>query len=280
MKDRNTGERLNKILNCMLYIIIGLVIGFVLFGPREIIERVTIDTVAIKEKRDITPPVEDLTRQNLLDKRAEKIIYVDAGHGFDLIEYGYSGEYGSTTEGAVGEAEYAALITEDVIKRLEEDGYTVMRIEDLWYNGKRGNRKSFGNSGRYNLFMHSDCDMMIQMHYDDAEDISLSGGHVIYGENSFGSRKLAEGIIHNWKLQGLRLNEQYVESDYVSRRQDLTVYSTVSDRPIILVECGFGAREESADYYYLRQRETKDKIAEAITQGVNEYFGLMEHTCD
>ena len=273
-------NKIKEILISLGYILLGFVIGFLVFGPREIIETVIIDTVELKETREVTPSVMDLTRNDLLNARRSKLIYVDAGHGFDLETHGYTGEKGSTTEGEIGEAEYAALLSEDLIKRLEEEGYTVKRIEDLWLKGERGDRESFGNKGRYDLFVNSKCDMMIQIHYDDSEDLSLSGGHVIYGDKSFGSKKLAEGVIHNWKIQGLRLNNQYENTDYISERTDLTVYSKVSNKPIILVECGFGAREDFEDYYYLRQRETKDKIVTAITDGVNEYFGLVEHTCD
>ena len=236
-------NKVNKLLNCILYLIIGFTLGYFIFGFTNNIEHVVIDTVAIKEERDITPTVEDLKKEELLEKRKEKIIYVDAGHGFDLLEYGTGDIYGSTAEGAFGEAEYTALISKDVEKRLKEEGYTVKTIEDLKLNGVKGNRESFGNKGRYELFMASNCDMMIQMHYDDSEDISLSGGHVIYGDSSFGSRKLAQSIVHNWQIQGLRLNDMYYDTDYVSRREDLTVYNKLSDRPIILVECGFGAKK-------------------------------------
>ena len=174
-----------------------------------------------------------------------------------------------------GEADYAALLATLLEERLELEGYQVKSIEDLWYDGKKGSRELFGNSGRYNLFINSDCSMMIQIHYDDSDNLSLSGGHIIYGSTSYGSKDLAECIIHNWKIEGLRLNEQYVDTDYIARRNDLTVYNKVSDRPIILVECGFGAKEESPDYYYIRQKETKEKIVEAITEGVNDYYGLV-----
>ena len=80
-------------------------------------------------------------------------------------------------------------------------------------------------------------------------------------------REILEGIPDESNIE--------VDTDYIARRNDLTVYNKVSDRPIILVECGFGAKEESPDYYYIRQKETKEKIVEAITIGVNDYYGLV-----
>lgn len=268
---------LKRLLSYRTYIyciLLGLLIGY-LVGKRKVVEEVTIDNIAIKENRAPEYDISKMEKEEILEERSNKIIYVDAGHGYNIEKYGRTGEYGGTTEGAKGEADYAALLATLLEERLELEGYQVKSIEDLWYDGKKGSRELFGNSGRYNLFINSDCSMMIQIHYDDSDNLSLSGGHIIYGSTSYGSKDLAECIIHNWKIEGLRLNEQYVDTDYIARRNDLTVYNKVSDRPIILVECGFGAKEESPDYYYIRQKETKEKIVEAITEGVNDYYGLV-----
>lgn len=260
-----------KYIYCIL---LGILIGY-LVGKRKVVEEVIIDNIAIKENRETEYDIGEMEKEDILEERSHKIIYVDAGHGYNIEKYGRKGTYGGTTEGANGEADYAALLATLLEERLEIEGYQVKSIEDLLYDGKKGSRELFGNSGRYNLFVNSDCSMMIQIHYDDSDDLSLSGGHIIYGSTSYGSKDLAECIIHNWKIEGLRLNEQYVDTDYIARRNDLTVYNKVSDRPIILVECGFGANEKSPDYYYIRQKDTKEKMVEAITIGVNDYYGLV-----
>lgn len=200
-------------------------------------------------------------------------VYVDAGHGFDTKTYDKSWKYGFAEFGAVGEADYVFGLSNLLVDELKKQGYNVKTLSDFEIDGKKASREFVGNSGRRDLFIDSDCNIMIQLHYDASDDITCRGGHVIYSPMSLGSECLAYSIVRQFQLDNLRLNERYAETDYISKRDNLSVYNKFIEKPLVLVECGYGC-EGALDYRYLHDDEVKQRLVKAITKGVNDYFSI------
>lgn len=208
-------------------------------------------------------------------KRHEKKIYLDAGHGFNLELYGKNNLYGFCTEGAFGEADYAQKIVDQLTIILENNGYQVYHIDDLYLNEVQGNRESFGNCGRKELFKNSDADIMIQIHYDYNENSQYSGGHIIYSDNSKNSYQLAYSIINELIQNQYRLNDCYKNTSYLSDRNELSLYSGSLNKPAILIECGFGS-PGAADEDYIRDIGTKTILFYSVLNGLDNYFDIIE----
>lgn len=260
---------IRKILEIIVYISLGIAFG--LF--------ITLATT----KPDNTVYTYDLVINNVSENNVEvveeevnsvslkPIIYVDAGHGFDIDMYGKNWKYGFAEYGAVGESRYVQELALLLRERLEQEGYTVKFLSDFYVYEGKASRDFIGNTGRRDLFSASNCDMMIQLHYDASDDITSRGGHIIYSPKSLGSELLASCIVDEFKVRKLRLNEMYKETNYISKRDNLSVYNKLTYKPLILVECGYGC-EGALDYKYLHEDLTKNKLVDAITAGVNKYY--------
>lgn len=199
------------------------------------------------------------------------IIYIDAGHGCLNNSYKINKAFGFTSEGAKGEAEYVLSFSEDLIERLkDEDKYTIYDIGDISLRGVSGSRELFGNSARIDGFIKSDADIMIQIHYDDSNDKTLSGGHIIMNSTMGDSEILARLIVEEMRENELRINDEYYE-DGLSNRWDLTLLSRRTKKIVLLIELGYGVPGKM-DYEYLRDEEIREKLMKSIIDGLNEYF--------
>ncbi len=197
-------------------------------------------------------------------------IYVDAGHGCDFNSSGGENPYGFTSEGAEGEALYAGGFCNHLINsfnytdRYEAAGISAFTLPD----GTQGDRGLFGNTGRRDLFINSDCDIMIQIHYDCSSDPNDTGGHVIYSHNSKDSAFLARCIAGKMEENGLRLLNRI--DGHVSERHELSIYQQPTSKPIILIEVGFGTQGQ-LDHDYIRDKEVKKLFYKSIIEGCDLY---------
>ena len=198
-------------------------------------------------------------------------IYVDAGHGCKYTSSESENPYGFTSTGAEGEALYAGGFANHLINSFNHtDRYEAVGISALTHpDGTVGDREIFGNSGRRELFVASDYDIMIQIHYDFSQKPEDTGGHVIWSKNSKDSGILAYKIAKAMEDNGLRLCERV--ENHISERNELTIYQEYTDKPIILIEVGFGT-ENQLDHDYIRDKPTKRLFYKSIIEGTDAYL--------
>jgi len=200
-------------------------------------------------------------------------IYADAGHGCLYQTAQTKGPLGFAAVGASGEAAYTSAFTQYYIQATNMAGTAkVKAISDLKLNGVQGSNLTFGNTGRTKLFNASNCDAMIQFHYDKVTTDSTGGAHVIYSNNSANSIMLAYCIATAMKSAGCRMNDYYPMN--ISERHELSTYSVPTSKPIVLIELGMGVPGET-DADYLRDPANIQMIVNAINQGVANYKALI-----
>ncbi len=202
---------------------------------------------------------------------AKTKIYVDAGHGCAYQSSGEAGPYGFTSCGANGEALYVGGFSNHLINsfnhtdRYEAAGISALSLPD----GTVGDRELFGNTGRRDLFMYSDYDIMMQIHYDYSGDSHDTGGHIIWSHNSKDSGVLARCIANRMEENGLRLLDRV--DDHISERHELSIYQEPTNKPIILIEVGFGT-DAQLDSDYIRDKQTKKLFYKSIINGTDDYI--------
>lgn len=271
---------LERLLCIVLGLSLGLSIAFVSCMPTKSGSKVKDVSENNEQQKEIiscekpTIEIEDTEiSDDCATEKSKYIIYVDAGHGFDVETYDKRWKYGFAEFGAIGEADYVEELSLLLKERLQEEGYKVKLLSDFEIDGVQASREFVGNTGRRDLFKNSNCNVMIQLHYDASDDITCRGGHVIYSPMSVGSEKLARCIIQEFKYNNLRLNSMYDKSDYVSKRDGLAVYNRFINKPLVLVECGYGC-VGALDHNYLNKVETKQKLVDSIVFGLNDYFSI------
>lgn len=197
-------------------------------------------------------------------------IYVDAGHGCLYNSSSDENPYGFTTKGAAGEALYVGGFANHLINSFNyTDRYKAVGISALSLpDGTVGDRELFGNSGRRELFMASDYDIMIQIHYDASDNPYDTGAHVVYSVTSKDSAFLARCIARKMAENGIRMNARY--DGGVSERHELSLYQEPTTKPMILIEVGFGKKNQ-LDYDYIRDKEVKKLFYKSIIEGCDDY---------
>ena len=201
-------------------------------------------------------------------------IYIDAGHGCRINGIDLNATFGWTTEGAVGEADYTKMFSAKLIDALKsQTDYDIYEIDDMELYGIKGSRELFGNSARRDSFNESDCDILIQIHYDDDTSKTISGGHIIYNSNIKNSYLLSKCILEKMEKYKCRINYDYYENG-LSDRNDIAMLSyNKGEKPIILLELGFGAK---ADYDYLRDENVQNTLIRCVVEGCEDYFDKVE----
>ena len=268
----NLNDKYYNILERIVCILVGFALGmyFAVLSNMSVYEDNKVDLTSTIN-RDLSLDKVDIEVNNNKSRQSKYVIYVDAGHGFDINEYNRDWKYGFCEYGAIGESEYVEDLAHILKERLEVEGYVVKLLSDFEIEGQKASREFVGNTGRRDLFKNSNCNVMIQLHYDASDDITCRGGHIIYSPMSLGSKSLAECIVKEFKNNNLRLNEMYKDTNYISKRDGLSIYNKLIEKPIILVECGYGC-EGALDYKYLNDDNTKKRLVDAITEGLNTYF--------
>lgn len=200
-------------------------------------------------------------------------VYADAGHGCLYQTASTKGPLGFAAIGANGEAAYTQAFTQYYIQatNLGKD-MKVKGISDLSLNGIQGSNLTFGNTGRSQLFAASNCDIMVQFHYDKVTAESTGGAHVIYSNNSANSMILAYCIATSMKAAGCRMNDYYPLN--ISERHELSSYIKPLNKPLVLIELGMGVPGET-DADYLRDPANIQMIVNAVNQGIANYRTLI-----
>lgn len=124
------------------------------------------------------------------------------------------------------------------------------------------NRKRSDLSRRANIINKSLCDIYVSIHLNAESSSTWYGAQVFYDDINPKNEQIAK-IMQNIFKKDLKSKREYKEitDKYMHKR---------IERPGILAEVGFISNEN--ERYLLRQKAYQQKLANAITKGVIEYF--------
>ena len=151
--------------------------------------------------------------------------------------------------------------------RLEEKGMTVVmtREEDQGlYDEDAQNKKVQDLQRRCELIHNTAPICAVSIHQNSYSDSSGRGPQVFYYKSSQEGRLLAESIQESMRRAVAPDSSREAKGDasyYMLRKTDV---------PLVIVECGFLSNPEEAEL--LGQGEYQDKLAEAITSGLEAYL--------
>ena len=188
---------------------------------------------------------------------AGREILVDAGHG------GTDGGARAKDSG-VWEKELNLQTALALKSLLETDGAAVImtRETDMQYS----ENKRADLTARLNLAKEGGADMVISIHMNEYRTRRESGPQVFYRAGQEDSRLLAGCV------QAALINTLNPPKKRVAMAGDYFILSL--DVPSVLVECGFISN--SAEEALLRTPEYREKVAQAIRDGIVEYYALKE----
>lgn len=174
----------------------------------------------------------------------EAVIMIDPGHGGE--------DPGAISQDQVTLEKNATLDTALILKeKLESQGATVLLTRD--------NDEFIELDQRSELSNIEGVDVFISLHYDGFYDLSWSGTSTYFYHES--DRLLGQSV--NEQLGTLTLNNfGLIFGDFHVLRENT--------RPSILLELGYMSNEN--DIGYLRNSTYHEQVAEAITQGLTNYF--------
>lgn len=183
----------------------------------------------------------------------DKLIVIDAGHGgFDPGTIGVMG----TKEDGLN-----LLVAQKLKNTLEAYGAKVImtRSDDK----ALADTKDEDMAKRRQIITDSGSDIVVSIHMNSFSDSSISGPLVIFMQGSVKGEKLAKNI--QQKLQDV-LNPEQQNS---ARSGDLYILRS-GWQPCVIVECGYLSNEKEEKL--LLQDDYQDKIADAVSSGINQYF--------
>lgn len=185
-----------------------------------------------------------------------KVIYIDPGHGGvdpgavykDIYEADINLEISNTLASTL--EKYGAIV---YLTRY--DNYDLSVTNSI-------NRKRSDLSRRANIINKSLCDIYVSIHLNAESSSTWYGAQVFYDDINPKNEQIAK-IMQNIFKKDLKSKREYKEitDKYMHKR---------IGRPGILAEVGFISNEN--ERYLLRQKAYQQKLANAITKGVIEYF--------
>ena len=186
-----------------------------------------------------------------------KVILVDAGHG------GTDGG-ARAKDSRVWEKELNLQTALALKALLEKDGAAVImtRETDTQYS----ENKRADLTVRLNLAQEGNADMLISVHMNEYRTRRESGPQVFYRAGQENSRLLAGCI------QEAMIRELKPVKERAAMAGDYFILSL--DIPSVLVECGFISN--AAEEALLLTPEYREKAAQAIRDGIVEYYALEE----
>ncbi len=191
----------------------------------------------------------------------EKTIIIDAGHGEP--DGGASGPSGIT------ENEINLQISEKISAKLKEKCYNVIMtretVSGIYTEGDSIRTKKLSDMhNREKIINSSGADLLISIHLNHFTDPSVSGAQVFYSGNMEKSKALGDAI----RSELIKINEK---NDRILKKADKSVYlMNKAEIPACLVECGF--LSNPTDEANLQKEEYREKIAEAIAIGIENYL--------
>lgn len=192
-------------------------------------------------------------QQAVLGALEGRVIFVDAGHG------GADGG-ARARDSRVWEKEINLLVAKALQTRLEDSGARVVmsRETDMEWNA----RKRADLSARLSLAQEEGAEMIISIHMNEYRGRRESGPQVFYRAGEEQSRLLAGA------LQAALIRVLAPPKERVALAGDYFMLSL--PLPSVLVECGF--LSNAAEEKLLLSPEYQDRVAQAIQEGIAEYF--------
>ncbi len=193
------------------------------------------------------------------DKAGTPTVVIDAGHGgMDGGKIGVNGEV---------EKEINLLIAENLKKLLEQQGIAVVmtRTDDNGlYEENASNKKQQDMKRRCELINKTEAELVVSIHQNSYTEPSVRGPQVFYYENSTTAKEIAailqtslNELLEIARPRTIKANDSY----YILRK---------TERPTVIVECGFLSNPEEAEL--LSADNYQQKVAEAICAGVLQWI--------
>lgn len=195
-----------------------------------------------------------------------RTVIVDAGHGGE--DPGAVSDYSGVREKDVN-----LIIAKKVKALLEQQNYKVIltREEDKlsYEEGTTGIlRKRYQDlTRRKKLIDESGADIAISIHLNKFDQTSVHGAQTFYPRNNYEeSQKLAVAIQSAIKETVDPENKR----EALMKDKDILLLKNIKV-PTVMVECGFLSNPDEEKK--LVTEEYQDKLAQAIVNGINKYFG-------
>ena len=193
-------------------------------------------------------------------EKQNKCIVVDVGHGgFDSGKVGVNGEL---------EKDINLQIALKLKKTLEDQGMSVImtRKDDQGlYDENASNKKAQDLQRRCEQINKEKPLLTISIHQNSYTSPEIKGAQVFYYTTSLESQKLAQ------ILQKTLIEQIDPENHREAKANDSYYLLKKTDSVIVIVECGFLSNPQEAAK--LSDEDYQQKMAEAITLGVNRYLG-------
>ena len=185
------------------------------------------------------------------------VILVDAGHG------GTDGGARAKDSG-VWEKEINLKVAQALKQCLEESGASVIMTRETDTQYSENKREDL--TARLNLARQGGADIVVSVHMNEYRTRRESGPQVFYRAGQEKSRLLA-GCLQAALIRGLRPSRERaaMAGDYFILSLNV---------PSVLVECGF--LSNAAEEKLLLSGAYQQKTAEAIRDGIEEFFSLQE----
>lgn len=187
-------------------------------------------------------------------------IVIDAGHGGKD-----GGAVGKTTE--VTESYLNLQYAQELKKICSEFGFkTVMTRSDMngLYSETASNKKKSEMAKRKSIIEKSNADLVVSIHMNSFPSSAARGSQVFYGEGNESGQALAESV-------SALLNKNIEFAKKTPKIGDYYVLNC-TDKPSILVECGFLSNAE--EEILLQEENYRIKFCYQILCGILQYFRM------
>lgn len=196
-------------------------------------------------------------------KKKEWTVVIDAGHG--------GVDPGKVGVNKANEKDINLAIAKELCKLLEKEKIKVVmtREEDIGLYSEGSNSKKVEDMrNRCAVIDEADPVCTISIHQNSYQDGDVKGAQVFYYEHSQGGREIGE-CLQNSLVEGLdKTNHRKAKANdsyYLLRK---------TQRPTVIVECGFLSNWEEAEL--LVTKKYQKKVAKAICSGIMEYLGNLD----
>ncbi|MCM1468234.1 MAG: N-acetylmuramoyl-L-alanine amidase [Alistipes sp.] len=191
--------------------------------------------------------------------KGKYVVVIDPGHGGE--------DPGKVGINDALEKEINLAIAKKLEAVLLEAGYEVVltrTTDDGLYQSTDSNKKVADMKKRCQIIEEAKADIVVSIHQNSFSQESVRGAQVFYYKYSANGQVLAD------KIQ-TALRDRVDEENTRTIKDNSTYYMLVhTPCPTVIVECGFLSNRAEAEK--LCTDEYQDKIANAIYEGIGEYF--------
>lgn len=204
------------------------------------------------------------------------VIAIDAGHGpAEGAEQGLYKTGAEDTSGANSgmiERDYTRLVADAIADKLSI--YSNLKIVRI---GNSAENPIVANSKRVNMAKEAGADLYVTIHYNGADDKSVSGTEVYYPAESgypedTASKQLAQ-ILANSVSSSIGIKNRGVKDENtIPKGLSIIKHSNLVGFPCVCVEGGYLSNKN--DVNLLKGDEGVNRYAEGVASGILEYCGL------